>query len=163
MSLTAGSCDRFVTDSIDAWPACQVAPSSVRRRIDADPIRSTVPSHIDAGDPQHDLVAGRVAILEERSRAGEHVVGEMLPADRDGESDEAGAGDGHDRRHAEQGERGEDRDREDRHRHHVTEHPSDRIGPLALAGIGLAVVAETVEPHPPAPLGPLGTAHRAAQ
>ena len=43
MSLTAGSWDRFVTDSIDACPACHVAPSSVRSRTDAEPMRSTVP------------------------------------------------------------------------------------------------------------------------
>ncbi len=89
MSLTAGSCDRFVTDSIDAWPACHVAPSTVRSRSDAEPIRSTVPSHLGPADLQDDLVAGGVAVFEERPGAGDHVVGEVLAADGDGEPDEA--------------------------------------------------------------------------
>ena len=38
--------------------------------------------------------------------------------------------------------------------HHVPEHPGHRIGPLALAGVGLAVVAQPVEPHAPTPLRP---------
>ena len=44
--------------------------------------------------------------------------------------------------------------------HHVAEHPGHRVGPLALAGVGLAVVAQPVEPHPPTPLRPLCPAHR---
>ena len=79
--------------------------------IDADPIRSTVPCTSVPAIRRIDLVAGGVAVLEQGPGAGDHVVGEVLAADGDGEPDEAGARHRHHRRHAEQGECGEDRRR----------------------------------------------------
>ena len=55
--------------------------------------------HLGAADPQDHVVAGGVTVLEEGPGAGDHVVGDVLAADGDGESHEARAEDREHRRH----------------------------------------------------------------
>ena len=92
---------------------------------------------------------------------GQEVLDQVLTAQRDGDTDEPGAGDREDEVDAETFQRPETADREDDDGDEVSEHASDGVGPLPLAGVGLSVVAEAVEADPPRPGRALGAPHGA--
>ena len=137
---------------VPGMPRCTIrGPQTHRGR--ADKVNGA--ALIGSRKLHHHFVTHRVPVLEQCPSPCDQIFDQVLPAQRNCEPDETGARDREDRVDAKQFERHECREGEDCDSDDVAQHTRDGIGTLTLSGVGLVIVAETIETHAPRSFGAL--------